>query len=155
MNGILKMDGVKLNCSFTGEVFNVKFCEKFDKSDVKQETVILKEVSFNCTELPANIYISCASSQHGIKQKMADSLALTGELKKTTSINDCIKILTDLWAQLKGTETEAGSWTATTRANSANTLKIDKAGVNSKLAAMPEAERLAAIAKMKELGINF
>ena len=111
------MKNVKLNCKFTSEVFTVTFNEKQEKTDKKVEAIEITSEPFDCSELPAPVYVSCAASQHGIKQKMADSLALTAELKETTTVKDAINTLTELWLQLKGNADNNidGSWNATSR----------------------------------------
>ncbi len=70
-------------------------------------------------ELPESIYVPCKAAQHGIKQKMADALAMRKEDKMEATVETAKAILDLLWAQLK-----EGNWNAPAKAGKAPAIKL-------------------------------
>lgn len=58
-------------------------------------------VSFDCAELPGEIYQPCQAARHGMEQKLRDCLAMDKEAAKITTAGEKAKKVTDLFSQIK------------------------------------------------------
>ena len=72
----------------------------------------------DCTELPANIFVECKASQHGIEQKLRDNLAMSKETREVTTALEQKTKTEELWNNLK-----AGNWNIKGK-EKAETLKV-------------------------------
>lgn len=104
-----KMNGVALRSTTFPEIgkYNLVFRESVGKGEVfdlaKHQTY--KSMDFSVSELPEHIVQELIV--HGLKQKLADALAFTGESKAEKTIQDAVNSVSALWEQLKG-----GEWNA-------------------------------------------
>lgn len=95
--------------------------EKFDQA----KHVTFDSIDFSLSELPQSIKDYAVF--HGIKQKLADSLAFTKEDKKSKTVDDAVDSLTSLWQQLKD-----GNWNAPTKAGRKSAPSVKLSDMESK-----------------------
>ena len=114
MNNSIMMATVKINAGQieTSAIFQMTFRQaplKGEKYDA-EKSEIYETLEFDTTELPPEIFVDCKAAWHGLKQKMIDNLAMSGETKAVTSLTEAITSTNDLWTQLKE------SWNAKAKA---------------------------------------
>lgn len=144
-----KMADVKLVKVLTENVLAMEFYPRplAGEKLVKTDETCIEQIEIDLALMPENV--KHLAMLHGFSQKFGDNLALTKDIKETFTVEEASEKTKDLERQLM-----AGDWNATGRSK-AEIIKIDKAGVNSKLDAMTEDEKAAAVALMKSLGIKF
>jgi hypothetical protein len=117
----IKMDAVKLDAGFDGNKFFMTFrqgAEKGEKFDREKSEVYHTEF-FELSDLPASLFVDCPASRHGLKQKMADNLAMTKELKAATTISTAVDSSKELWKQLAG-----GNWNTVAKSAKAPAITL-------------------------------
>jgi hypothetical protein len=120
----VKMNAVKIGAGFTG-LLNNTFKMEFIQAPIKGEKLdretaeVFGAIEFDTSELPESIFINCPAACHGIKQKMADNLAMKAEDKAVTSLQEAVNSTEELWNQLV-----SGNWNAVAKGSKAPSIKL-------------------------------
>ena len=97
----------------------VECTEAWAKFVWKDGTYVVAAWQGYLAELPESVYVPCKAGQHGIKQKLADALAMRKEDKMEATTDTAKAILDALWAQLC-----EGNWNAPAKACKAPAIKL-------------------------------
>jgi hypothetical protein len=122
MNSTIKMDAVKLDAGFNDNKFFITFrqgVEKGEKFD-KEKSEVYHTAEYAISELPASLFVDCPAARHGLKQKMSDNLAMTKELKASTTIEMAVTACDELWTQLV-----SGNWNAVAKSAKAPSITLN------------------------------
>lgn len=126
-NGSICMDEVKLKVSWHMDRITISFVQAALKGEKLENPLTYASVACDCTAIPESIYISCRSAQHGIEQKMRDSLAMTKDARSATVVSEAVSILQDLWVSALLT----GDWTKKGEGRSSLTAKLNATWTNA------------------------
>ena len=124
----------------------VEVTEVWAKFVWKDDDCVVASWQGYLAELPESVYTPCKAGQHGIKQKLADALAMRKEDKAEATTDTAVAILDLLWAQLK-----EGSWNAPAKAGKAPAIKLTE--LESKFLMLVPAQGYEVVAAMY-LGIT-